>query len=103
METSPVLKLQHQQAQRELLRHKKSNKNQATVKATHKVMRLGATNFALPAVLLLLIKRCSKVRDNHLYRKICVSYVNNICNGKKFCYVIKKLKPKYIYKAIKSL
>ena len=51
METSPVLKLQHQQAQRELLRHKKSNKNQATVKATHKVMRLGATNFALPAVI----------------------------------------------------
>ena len=49
--TSPVLKQQHQQAQRELLRRKKSDKNQTTVKATQYVMRRGATDFALSAAI----------------------------------------------------
>ena len=49
--TSPILKQQHQQAQRELRRRKKSEKNQATVKATHNVMRVGAIDFALPAAI----------------------------------------------------
>ena len=48
--TGPVLKSQHEQARRELLRRKKSDKNQAIVKAAY-IRHLGATDFALRAAI----------------------------------------------------
>ena len=84
MASSPVLKPQHQPAQLELLRHKKARRIKRPQKQRIYVIYLGATDFALPAAIFYSLT--SGVQK--LYRKIWISYVNNICNGKKFCYDI---------------